>query len=95
MDTRRAHSRRVLVTSLLIIAFAVSADVPRAQTTFPRYNHVFLLMMENEGYNHVIGNSYAPIINALARDFGLATNYRGVADPSEPNYVAMLGEARW
>ena len=52
-------------------------------------------MMENEGYNHVIGNSYAPIINALARDFGLATNYRGVADPSEPNYVAMLGEARW
>ena len=26
-----------------------------------------------------------------ARDYGLATSYRGVADPSEPNYVAMLG----
>jgi hypothetical protein len=47
--------------------------------------------MENEGYQQVIGNSYAPIMNALARDYGLATNYRGVADPSEPNYVAMLG----
>lgn len=57
----------------------------------PRYNHIFLLIMENEGYNQVIGNSYAPVINALARDYGLATNYRGVADPSEPNYVAMLG----
>jgi hypothetical protein len=47
--------------------------------------------MENEGFNQVIGNSFAPIINALAQDYGLATNYRGVADPSEPNYVAMLG----
>ena len=47
--------------------------------------------MENENYNQVIGNSNAPILNALAQDYGLATNYRGVADPSEPNYVAMLG----
>jgi hypothetical protein len=63
----------------------------RAQTSFPQYDHVFLLIMENEGFNQVIGNAFAPIINALARDYGLATNYRGVADPSEPNYVAMLG----
>jgi len=47
--------------------------------------------MENEGYNQIVGNSFAPIINALARDYGLATKYSGVADPSEPNYVAMLG----
>jgi hypothetical protein len=47
--------------------------------------------MENEGYNQVIGNPFAPILNALANDYGLATNYTGVADPSEPNYVAMLG----
>jgi hypothetical protein len=58
---------------------------------FPQYNHVFLLVMENEGYNQIAGNAYAPIINALAQDYGLATNYTGVADPSEPNYVAMLG----
>ena len=25
------------------------------------------------------------------RLYGLATNYSGVGDPSEPNYVAMLG----
>ena len=47
--------------------------------------------MENENYNQVIGNANAPILNALAQDYGLATNYSGVADPSEPNYVAMLG----
>ena len=62
-----------------------------APAAFPGSNHIFLLIMENEGYNGVIGNSYAPILNARAHDYGLATNYRGVADPSEPNYVAMLG----
>jgi Phosphoesterase family len=63
---------------------------PAAQT-FPQYDHVFLIIMENEGYGGVIGNQYAPMINAMAQDYGLATNYTGVGDPSEPNYVAMLG----
>jgi hypothetical protein len=62
-----------------------------AADTIPTYNHIFLIVLENEGFNGVIGNSYAPIMNALASDYGLATNYHGVADPSEPNYVAMLG----
>jgi hypothetical protein len=58
---------------------------------FPQYDHVFLIINENHDYNQIIGNSAAPIINALAADYGLATSYSGVADPSEPNYVAMLG----
>lgn len=69
----------------------VFASAPLDAQSFPPYDHVFLLIMENENYNQVIGNQYAPILNALAADYGLATNYRGVADPSEPNYVAMLG----
>ena len=77
-----------------LVAMCISLGVPvspvRAQS-FPQYDHVFLLIMENENYNQVIGNAHAPILNALAQDYGLATNYRGVADPSEPNYVAMLG----
>ena len=86
-----------LVTRLLCglaavwLALAASPSTLKAQPPFPRYDHVFLLIMENEGYNQIVGNSFAPIINALARDYGLATNYSGVADPSEPNYVAMLG----
>lgn len=71
----------------LVLASAAALDAQ----SFPQYDHVFLLIMENENYNQVIGNQYAPILNALAEDYGLATNYRGVADPSEPNYVAMLG----
>jgi hypothetical protein len=58
---------------------------------FPRYDHVFLIIGENHRFDQIIGNPNAPIINALASDYGLATNYTGVSDPSEPNYVAMLG----
>jgi Phosphoesterase family len=90
---------RALFASLLAACLLIPAGVngqpsgfPRDHYShFPRYDHVFLLIEENEGYAQVIGNSYAPIMNALAQDYGLATNYRGVADPSEPNYIAMLG----
>jgi len=75
----------------LYLALGISTSSLAAQSTFPQYDHVFLLIMENEGYNQVVGNQFAPILNALAIDYGLATNYTGVADPSEPNYVAMLG----
>jgi hypothetical protein len=77
--------------AMAVAAIATSSSAPRAQAGVPPYDHVFLLIMENEGYEQIIGNPYAPMINALAQDYGLATNYHGVADPSEPNYVAMLG----
>lgn len=72
------------------LVFAVSACPLKAQS-FPQYDHVVLLVMESEGFKAIIGNQDAPILNALAQDYGLATNYSGVGDPSEPNYVAMLG----
>jgi len=62
-----------------------------ASTAFPQYDHIFMIVDENHNYNQIIGNPAAPEINALATDYGLATRYTGVADPSEPNYVAMLG----
>lgn len=75
----------------LCLVFCTFASTVEAQTTFPQYDHVFLIIMENEGFNQIIGNQNAPILNALAKDYGLATNYTGVGDPSEPNYVGMLG----
>ena len=57
----------------------------------PRYQHIFEIMMENSKYDQIIGNASAPQINALAQQYGLATNYFGVTHPSEPNYVANMG----
>ena len=60
-------------------------------SAFPQYDHLFLIINENHNYANIINNPVAPILNALARDYGSATSYTGVSDPSEPNYVAMLG----
>ena len=87
----RRGARLISGVLALCLAFAAPTSTVEAQTTFPQYDHVFLIIMENENFNQVFGNQFAPILNALAHDYGLATNYTGVADPSEPNYVAMLG----
>jgi len=52
------------------------------------FNHVFVIMMENTGFDTLIGNPKAPFINAAAANYGLATNYFGVTHPSQPNYIA-------
>jgi len=80
----------VLAAATVLAPVAASAD-STSTSAFPHYDHVFLLINENHGYNQIIGNPAAPEINALAADYGLATSYTGVGDPREPNYVAMLG----
>lgn len=51
--------------------------------------HIFIIVMENKEYGTVIGNAQAPYINNLAQTYASATNYNGVAHPSEPNYLAL------
>lgn len=57
----------------------------------PPFQYIFVIVMENSGYEDIIGSPSAPRINELAQQYGLATNYWGVAHPSEPNYIAMIG----
>ena len=92
MNRSKERLRVRLVGGAVAACLTLAASSPSLDAqSFPRYDHVFLLIMENENSRQVIGDQHAPILNALAQDYGLATNYRGVADPSEPNYVAMLG----
>ncbi len=92
-------SRSVLLTLLMAAAIAAGgtgtmcaqAANTAATPVVPHYDHIFLTIFENHGFAQIIGNPSAPNINKLANSFGLATSYFSVADPSEPNYVAMLG----
>ena len=53
--------------------------------------HIFVIMMENHGYEEIIGNTVdAPYINKLAARSALATRYFGVTHPSLPNYLAAV-----
>jgi hypothetical protein len=72
-------------------AFSLGGASPSIVTTVPRYQHIFLIVMENHDYDDIIGSKQAPHLNALARQYGLATNYWAVSHPSEPNYIALIG----
>jgi hypothetical protein len=50
-----------------------------------------VIIAENQGYKHVIGNPNAPNINRLAATYGSATNFFGELHPSEGNYLAIIG----
>lgn len=60
-----------------------------ATSSFPRSNHVFLLVEENHSYSSVIGNSAMPYLNSLASKYGLVTQYYANTHPSIGNYFMM------
>ena len=68
-----------------------ATEIATATAPMPLYDHIFLIIEENKAYEQIIGNPHAPVINQLARTYGLASNYYGVVHPSEGNYVAILG----
>jgi len=81
MNRSKERLRVRLVGGAVAACLTLAASSPSLDAqSFPRYDHVFLLIMENENSRQVIGDQHAPILNALAQDYGLATNYRGVAD---------------
>jgi len=58
----------------------------------PRFDHVFLIMMENTDYGQVVGDTRnAPYINSLAARGTLLADYQAVYHPSDQNYLAIAG----
>ena len=71
---------------------ASSSSSPCGLTASPPttgYSHVIWVLMENNSFGSIIGNSTAPYINSLAQECGLATNYHNISHPSLPNYIGM------
>jgi phosphatidylinositol-3-phosphatase len=70
--------------------FAHEGDEPRG---IRHLDHVFVIMMENHGYQQVIGNPNEPYLNSLIanKKVNLATNYFAVGHPSLTNYLEIVG----
>src|SRR5215831_10109000 len=79
------------VAGVAWFAMPGASSASTTNSAIPRYQHIVEIMMENTSYSTIIGNPLAPNLNALASEYGLATNYFGVTHPSEPNYVANIG----
>jgi hypothetical protein len=55
----------------------------------PRYDHIFIVMLENKATLSIKGSAFAPNINALLNANNQASNYFATGNPSEPNYTAL------
>ncbi|WP_412537965.1 ricin-type beta-trefoil lectin domain protein [Longispora sp. K20-0274] len=73
------------------VTASVAAAPAAAASSLPRPDHVVIVMMENENYADIIGNTaQAPYINSLARQGVSFSDAHGEWHPSLPNYYALL-----
>ncbi len=85
-------TRVVLLCSLAIsLAGLVSAQEGAVPHGVPHLDHVFVIMMENHGYNQVVGNPADPFVNEYIKSANYATNYFAVGHPSLTNYLEVVG----
>jgi len=61
----------------------------------PRYDHIFIIMLENKATSSIKGSAYAPKINAYLNAGNQFTSYFATGNPSEPNYTALGGADDW
>ena len=73
------------------ITGAVHAGEGPVPTGVPHLDHVFVIMMENHGFDQIMGNPNAPFTNAYAMNSNLGVNYYAVAHPSLTNYLEVVG----
>ncbi|MFZ1107240.1 MAG: alkaline phosphatase family protein [Rhodomicrobium sp.] len=78
---------KLALGALAAVLFAASAQAGEVS----RYDHIFVIVAENKNFEQIVGSANAPRLNALAMNYGLATNSYGVVHPSQANYIAMLG----
>jgi len=76
----------LVVTGGAVIGMSVSAFAATG-TGAP---HVMVVTLENKNYSEVIGAADQPVTNALADDYGLATDSFSIAHPSLPNYIDLV-----
>jgi hypothetical protein len=87
---KKAAALCLAAGALATTAFAQENRIPAG---VPHLDHVFLIMMENHGYQQVIGNPNEPYLNHLIStgQVNLATNYFAVGHPSLTNYLEIVG----
>jgi hypothetical protein len=103
LSPRRSTRRRIGLVALLLagaiaivgVVVARSADgatTPAVSGYVPPVKHVFVINIENKGYDTTWGTaSAAPYLAKTLRSKGVLLNsYHGTAHNSQPNYVAQL-----
>lgn len=82
------------------ISFTVDAAMPDPAAVPPvstvgSLDHVFMVYMENKGYNDIVGSPDAPYLNSLIEQYGFADNYYGLTHGSLPNYYPIVAGSNY
>lgn len=87
---KKAAAALLFALGLASMSSAQEGPVPKG---IPHLDHVFLIMMENHGYQQVINNPNEPYLNSLIanKKVNLAINYFAVGHPSLTNYLEIVG----
>lgn len=73
------------------ITFAQSQQAAFEIEGVPRYDNIFVVMLENKATSSILNSAFAPKINALLKAGNQLTSYYATGNPSEPNYTALGG----
>jgi hypothetical protein len=55
----------------------------------PRYDHLFVIILENKASSSIVNSTFAPRIDAYLAAGNQFTSYYATGRPSEPNYTAI------
>lgn len=92
--------RDLVVAGLPFVAYLAFGATPASAQ--PSFDHVYVLMMENQSFDNLVGRDVVnasgnpttpdtPFITQLATQYsGVATLYYGVTHPSLPNYLTQI-----
>jgi phosphatidylinositol-3-phosphatase len=90
--------RRIIACVVLAFGFlALGVGRPQPAAAATQLQHIYYIMMENQGFDDVIGHENAsyvldtPFITNLAFTYGLETMSFGTTHPSLPNYLSLIG----
>jgi hypothetical protein len=61
----------------------------------PRYDNIFIVMLENKATLSIVNSAYAPKINGYLKAGNQLVSYYATGNPSEPNYTALGGADDW
>jgi len=73
------------------ITFAQAEQAAFAVEDIPRYDSIFVVMLENKSTQAMFGSRFAPKINAYLAQGNNFASYYATGNPSEPNYTALGG----
>ncbi len=89
--TLRQHSCALGAAVVLLVAVLPASAAAPALAAMPGIGHVFILMLENEGYQRTFGpQSPATYLNHLAARGALLKNYYATSHFSLGNYITLI-----